>query len=75
MRLLSCVRTARHVKGTQLRSDRVTHLTFFFESLYFLVTDVISVSKHILWSLNMSTIHSATLFITGMYLLNREKRY
>jgi len=46
----------------------------FFENLYFLVSYVFSVSKLILWYLNMSTIDLATWFKIGMYLLDREKR-
>ena len=46
----------------------------FFENLYFLVSYVFSVSKLILWYLNMSTIDLATSFKIGMYLLGREKR-
>jgi len=47
----------------------------FFENLYFLVTNVLSVSKLILPYLNLSSIDLATLFNIEMYLLNREKRY
>ena len=44
------------LKGTTLRSGRVTQLKrFFFENLYFLVTNVLSVSKLILWYLTMSS--------------------
>jgi len=63
-------------KGTQLRSGRVTHIkNKNIENLYFLVTIVFSVSKLILWCLNMSSIDLATRFKIGMHLLYREKRY
>jgi len=63
-------------KETPPRSCHVPHLKkIFFENLYFLVTNVFSVSKVILWYLNMSSIDFATWFKIGMYLLNREKRY
>ena len=41
----------------------------------FLVTNVFSVSKLILWYLYKSSIDLATRFTIGMHLLNREKRY
>ena len=64
------------VKGTPLRSGRATHLKrFFFENLYFLVINVLSVSKLILWYHTMSTIDLANRFKIRIYLLNREKRY
>jgi len=47
----------------------------FFKKLYFLVTNVFSVSTVILWYLNMSSIDLATRFKIRMYLLNREKRF
>jgi len=50
-------------------------LFIIFENQYFLVTNVFSVSKLILWYLNMSSIDLATRFKIGKYLLKREKRY
>ena len=44
-----------------------------FENLYFLVTNIFSVSKLILLYFNMSSIDLATRFKIGMYLLHREK--
>jgi len=44
-----------------------------FENLYFLIINVLGVSKLTLWYLNMSSIHLATLFKIGMF-LNRERR-
>ena len=52
-----------------------TLIKFFFENLYFLVTNVFSVSKLILWYLNMSSVDLATRFNIGMCLLNKEMRY
>jgi len=49
--------------------------TKIYENLYFLVTNVLSVSKLIVWYLNMSSIDLSTRCKIGMYLLNREKRY
>jgi len=48
----------------------------FVENLYFLGTNVLSVSKLILWYLTVFSIGLTTLFKIGMYmyLLNREKR-
>jgi len=45
------------LNGTPLRSGRVTYLKrfFFAKSIYSLVTNVFSVSKLILWYLNMSS--------------------
>ena len=45
------------------------------KNLYFLVTNIFSVSKLIWWYLNMSFIDLATQFKIGMYLLNRQKLY
>jgi len=59
--------------GAPLRSGGVTCKKISFENLYFLVTNIFSVSKLILWYLNMSSIDLATRFRIGMYLLNREK--
>ena len=46
-----------------------------FETLYFIVTNVFSVSKLILWYQNMSLIVLTIWFKIRMYLLNREKRF
>jgi len=53
-----------------------TENCIFFKNLYFLVTNVSSVSKLILWYLNniMSSIDLATWITIGIYLLNREKQ-
>ena len=58
--------------GAPLRSGCVTCKKISFENLYFLVTNIFSVSKLFLWYLNMSSIDLATRFRIGMYLLNRE---
>jgi len=62
-------------KVTPLKSGRVITLKkISFENLYFLVTNVFSVSKGISWYLDISSVDLAARFKTGMYLLNREKR-
>lgn len=40
--------------------------------LYFLITNLFSVLKIVLWYLNMSFVDKATRFKIGKYLLNRE---
>jgi len=63
-----------HFKGTPLRSGCDLRKEFSPENLYFFVTNVFSVSKLIVWYLNMSCIYLATRHKIGMYLLYREKR-
>jgi len=63
-----------NIKGTPLKSGCLTHVNLFFENRYFLVNNVLSVSKLILWYINMSSIDLATRFKIGMYLLKKETR-
>jgi len=63
-------------KGTPLSSGRVTHLkrTFSKTYIFYVVTNVFSVSKPSLQYPKITSIDLATRFKIGMYLLNREKR-
>jgi len=65
------VRKAK-IGGTQYAREEGSE--DFVENLYFLGTNVLSVSTLILWYLTVFSIGLATLFKIGMYLLNREKR-
>jgi len=60
------------VKGAPLRSGCETHLKDFL-NICVRLTKILSVSKLILWYLNMSSINLATRFKIGMYICRKGK--